>query len=71
MTEEFKSGGPEYLRVHEIPARFPVFGRTVWNAIVASGGLASRKIGRARIVRVADIVAFLEGDGAAAGGTDG
>lgn len=51
----------EYFRATELPARFPVLGRTTWNAHIAAGRLQSFKVGRARVVRVADVIAFLEG----------
>lgn len=54
----------DFLRAHELPHRFPVLGRSTWNAIVARGDLRTFKIGRARLVRISDVVAFLEGHSA-------
>ena len=50
-----------YVRLAEIPARWPVFRRSMWAQWIADGTIPSRLIGRARIVRVADIEAFLSG----------
>jgi hypothetical protein len=50
----------EFIRAADLSVRFPVLGRTTWNNYVTRGALKSHKIGRARIVRIADVVAFLE-----------
>ena len=63
MTTATGSTGIEFARAHELPRLFPVLGRSTWNAVIASGEVRSRKIGRMRIVRVADVVAFLDGRG--------
>lgn len=51
--------GDEFIRAHELPERFPILGRSTWWALMANGSIPSRKLGRARIVRVADVLAFL------------
>ena len=54
---------PAYIRACQLPKRYPVLGRSTWMHLVARGDLHSFKIGRARLVRMADVVAFLEGHG--------
>ena len=64
----------EELRQCEIVKhpRFAVFGRTFWHEAIAAGLIPSRKYpgkgggGGARVVRVADLVAFLEQSAGAA-----
>lgn len=60
--QEIKTGGAAaYIRAHELPARYPVLKRSTWMNLVATGAVPSVSIGRARIVRVADVIAFLDG----------
>jgi hypothetical protein len=54
----------DFLRANELPERFPVLGRSTWNAHITAGRVRSFKVGRARVVRVADVIAFLEGHSA-------
>lgn len=49
----------EFIRASELPTRFACLGRSTWNLLLRRGALRSRKLGRARIVSVADVEAFL------------
>jgi len=49
----------DLVRVSALSERFPVLGRTTWNALVARGEVESFTVGRARFVRASDVVAFL------------
>ena len=49
----------EFIRVTQLPNRFPVLGRSMWVELVSKGTIPSRKVGTARIVRVEDVVRFL------------
>ena len=60
-----------YIRAHELPARYPVLKRSTWMSLVATGAIPSVSIGRARVLRVADVEAYLSGSMARTGGTDG
>lgn len=60
-----------YIRAHELPARFPVLKRSTWMNLVATGAIPSVSIGRARVLRIADVEAYLSGASARAGGTNG
>lgn len=57
----------EFIRVTQLPRRFPVLGRSTWVELVTKGEIPSRKVGTARIVRVEDVVRFLSTGNAAPG----
>ena len=59
--EQVEPTAPAYIRAHELPARYPVLGRSTWMQLVASGAVPSTTIGRARVLRVADVKAYLDG----------
>jgi hypothetical protein len=52
----------EFIRATDLQTRFPVLKRGAWTAAIMRGALRSHKIGRARVVRVSDVVAFLSGE---------
>jgi hypothetical protein len=51
----------DFLRAVDVPRRYTVIKRSTWMALIASGAVASTKIGRARVLRVVDVEAFLAG----------
>ncbi len=59
------SNPSEFIRVTQLPSRFPVLGRSMWVELVSKGTIPSRKVGAARIVRVEDVVRFLSSGSAA------
>jgi hypothetical protein len=63
MNDETASASA-FVRAHELADRFPVLGRSTWNAILTRGDVPSRKIGRARLVRLLDVERFLAGQSA-------
>ena len=69
MTEISSTTFPDYIRAHELHKRFGLFGRTMWVNLLMSGAIPSRCIGRARIVRISDVEAFLAADRQGAGQT--
>lgn len=48
-----------FIRAHELWAKYPVLSKWSWKRALMSGDLPSRKVGRARVVRVDDVEAFL------------
>jgi hypothetical protein len=53
------AGDTEFFRASELATRFGVFSRSTWNLFLQRGDLPSKKFGRARVVRHADVIAFL------------
>lgn len=56
--------GADFVRVSKLAEVFPVFTQRTWEKRVAAGRVPSHKMpdGRARIVRVSDVVAYLSGN---------
>lgn len=48
-----------FIRAHHLHTVFPILGKSRWKEVVARGELPARRIGRAVILKVADVEAYL------------